>query len=446
MPIALAFIGGGLLQGVGKGLTEQGKDKRKRALADLEHTRNLQRDAANQRARRGLLDERLRVEQLRDKEREAAAGGRLDKTLKNQQTLFDKGSTERKALQADRIESAELIALENRLLKEGISEAEIAFRQTEGFLTRKASAAQLKARLESNETLNQRNIDAAQARLDAGFGHSKTLKQADIDAAQERLDKKLGSAADLQGQQLESADRRAAAQRNLTASEGALDRAKPVSQSPGSQLTDPKTGKAIGPSVPALPKDTSVAEERAWDIEVAAAAEVNEFGEPSGAVDMNRVSEGMKRRGFPESAATALAAAQKVETDDRNKKRDEYAENRANETASILLPAFVDFRQFDGSRSKAIEFYKLEYDALQKGESLPTPPGPSQDAPTTRPATGGPGGARGPGRQAPQGGDRTPYTGTTAPPNRPQAVQKDGFWYVKTGPGPKDWSRVMVAP
>ena len=59
MPSAAAFIGGGLLQGVGKGIATQGaeertasaavavqvgKDKRARALADLEHQRGIERD------------------------------------------------------------------------------------------------------------------------------------------------------------------------------------------------------------------------------------------------------------------------------------------------------------------------------------------------------------------------------------------------------------------
>ena len=48
MPNALAFIGGGLLQGAGKALLEEeretGKAKRERQLADLEHKRGLERD------------------------------------------------------------------------------------------------------------------------------------------------------------------------------------------------------------------------------------------------------------------------------------------------------------------------------------------------------------------------------------------------------------------
>ena len=69
MPSALAFIGGGLLQGLGKGIAEQGiqtgKAKRKRALADLKHLRDLERDKTKLAGQQGLLQQRLDVENER---------------------------------------------------------------------------------------------------------------------------------------------------------------------------------------------------------------------------------------------------------------------------------------------------------------------------------------------------------------------------------------------
>lgn len=66
MARALAFIGGGLLQGLGKGIAAQaietGKDKRDRAIADLEHTRGLERDKAKLAGQRGLLERRFELE------------------------------------------------------------------------------------------------------------------------------------------------------------------------------------------------------------------------------------------------------------------------------------------------------------------------------------------------------------------------------------------------
>ena len=41
---AVAFIGGGLLQGIGQGLVETGKEKYEAMLADIEHKRGLERD------------------------------------------------------------------------------------------------------------------------------------------------------------------------------------------------------------------------------------------------------------------------------------------------------------------------------------------------------------------------------------------------------------------
>lgn len=69
MPSALAFIGGGLLQGLGEGIAKQGietgKDKRKRALADLKHMRDLERDKTKLEGQQGLLTQRLDVENAR---------------------------------------------------------------------------------------------------------------------------------------------------------------------------------------------------------------------------------------------------------------------------------------------------------------------------------------------------------------------------------------------
>ncbi len=59
MANALAFIGGGLLQGVGKGLALSGKEKREKALADLENTRSLARDAKQFENQQGLLGTRI---------------------------------------------------------------------------------------------------------------------------------------------------------------------------------------------------------------------------------------------------------------------------------------------------------------------------------------------------------------------------------------------------
>ena len=66
MANALAFVGGGLLEGFGKGLATQaiqtGKEKRERALADLGHRRDLERDKANLAGQGDLLEKRFELE------------------------------------------------------------------------------------------------------------------------------------------------------------------------------------------------------------------------------------------------------------------------------------------------------------------------------------------------------------------------------------------------
>lgn len=57
MPNALAFIGGGLLEGVGKGLVLDGKQKRERALQKIEQDRALELEDVKQENRRQLQTE-----------------------------------------------------------------------------------------------------------------------------------------------------------------------------------------------------------------------------------------------------------------------------------------------------------------------------------------------------------------------------------------------------
>ena len=66
MANALAFIGGGLLEGFGMGLAQQGietgRDKRERALADLEHRRGLERDERKLAGQSDLLRQKFELE------------------------------------------------------------------------------------------------------------------------------------------------------------------------------------------------------------------------------------------------------------------------------------------------------------------------------------------------------------------------------------------------
>ncbi len=118
MPSALAFIGGGLLEGVGKGLVLAGKEKRERALADLEHTRRLERDEKQLEGRRGLLDasntaasDRLG---LNITSREKVAG----KATASRERLASEATTSREGIASRATESRERIGAEANISRE----------------------------------------------------------------------------------------------------------------------------------------------------------------------------------------------------------------------------------------------------------------------------------------------------------------------------------------
>ena len=73
MANALAFIGGGLLEGIGKGIVATGRQKREEVLEKLEHERDLERDENRFANQRGLLTQRLASDERLASEREAGA-------------------------------------------------------------------------------------------------------------------------------------------------------------------------------------------------------------------------------------------------------------------------------------------------------------------------------------------------------------------------------------
>ena len=112
MPSALAFIGGGLLEGVGKGLVLAGKEKRERALADLEHTRRLERDEKQLEGRRGLLDAS-----------NTAASDRLGLNITSREKVAGKATASRERLASEATTSRESIASKATASREGIAAA-----------------------------------------------------------------------------------------------------------------------------------------------------------------------------------------------------------------------------------------------------------------------------------------------------------------------------------
>lgn len=118
MPSALAFIGGGLLTGIGKGLVKAGEEKRKTALADLEHKRTLERDEKQLEGRRGLLSERLKSDREIFGLREKGADTRLKLNLDSRGEVASEATTSRESIASQATSSREDIAAAANISRE----------------------------------------------------------------------------------------------------------------------------------------------------------------------------------------------------------------------------------------------------------------------------------------------------------------------------------------
>ncbi len=110
MPNALAFIGGGLLSGIGKGLVLDGKAKREAALKKLEQDRALELEGVRQEGRRGLLDAS-----------NTEAMKRLGLNIESRETLAGEATTSRERLASEATTSREKIASEATASREKIA-------------------------------------------------------------------------------------------------------------------------------------------------------------------------------------------------------------------------------------------------------------------------------------------------------------------------------------
>lgn len=89
MPSALAFIGGGLLEGVGKGIVLEGAEKRRRAREALDRRHDLELEDRRQSGRRGLLRERLSAEDARQETADQRALERLELSLGSRERVAE---------------------------------------------------------------------------------------------------------------------------------------------------------------------------------------------------------------------------------------------------------------------------------------------------------------------------------------------------------------------
>ena len=116
MPSAFAFIGGGLLQGIGKGLVLNGVAKRERALRKIEQEgaqkRALELEGVRQEGRRGLLDAG-----------NTAAMERLELNIGSREKLAREAAKSRERLASEATASRQGIAAAANASREGIAVA-----------------------------------------------------------------------------------------------------------------------------------------------------------------------------------------------------------------------------------------------------------------------------------------------------------------------------------
>ncbi len=154
MANALAFVGGGLLSGIGKGLAEQGAQKRERALKkfdeDNAQKRALELEGVRQEGRSGLLADT-----------NEAASARLETNIDSRETLAMSATESRERLASEATESREGIASKATASRERIGTA--ANTSRERIAAAKERAARLKASAEQGDisAADKRAIDIA---------------------------------------------------------------------------------------------------------------------------------------------------------------------------------------------------------------------------------------------------------------------------------------------
>ena len=118
MASKLAFIGGGLLQGIGQGLVLSGKEKRERKLAEIDHKRDLERDEKQLEGRPGLLDAG-----------NISPNERLGLDIGSRENLAKEATTSRETLASQSTTSRETVAAAANASREGIAAAATASRE-----------------------------------------------------------------------------------------------------------------------------------------------------------------------------------------------------------------------------------------------------------------------------------------------------------------------------
>ncbi len=154
MANALAFVGGGLLSGLGKGLAEQGKAKRERALKQFDEDnaqkRALELEGVRQEGRQGLLGTRI-----------AADDERLEKNIESREGVARAATESRETLASEAGQNRADIAAAANKSREAVGTA--GNKSREKIAAAKERAARLKAASEEGDisAADKRAIDIA---------------------------------------------------------------------------------------------------------------------------------------------------------------------------------------------------------------------------------------------------------------------------------------------
>jgi hypothetical protein len=255
---------------------------------------------------------------------------------------------------------------------------------------------------------HQRRLERDEQQLEGRRG----LLDASNTAAAERLELNIGSREKVAGQAASSRERlasEATTSREAIASEAAASREKigtaaNVSRERAATI---RAGKAT---------DTTAAEDRIIKRHV----DVDENGNET--VNHEAAAVELDERGFKRAAAAQRRKAKGIFDQDIRKRAEEFADQMVEEQDTFLSSDDVDFKDDGGSRTRFRARMVREFIAKNGGKPAEAPAG------------------------SPAGASVSPYVGNTPPPGFPNARRaSDGFWYIKSGPGPKDWQRVVTS-
>lgn len=315
---ALAFIGGGLLEGVGKGLVLQGKEKRERALADLEHTRNLERDENKFEFRRGLLNTEIgaRIE----------AAGVATGVAKTAATTLSGRQVERAAT-ATGVASDVATTLSDRQDK------------------RTSAATGVAADVAT--TKSKRDIAAAEKTTDVRKDAAKKLADDKVKAAEKAVDVAKDAARTSAGIAKTTADalagtRTEAAKKLADVAKETAERADKAARKAAKALADAKVEAAK--ITAGKPTDTTSAEDRI--IQRHFSRDENEIK----AIDREGAATELEARGFKKAAQAQRRKAKAIRNQDIRAEAEAQADAEVEEKAGTFSTDAEDFKEDGGSR------------------------------------------------------------------------------------------------